>query len=312
MQRIERYGVIALVFLLVTILAVSLWGEGQGKEMLSTVKDKASGMTHLLAKKAETTPRTEPADRGGAQPTRSAAERNLPLGGSREATPPKRGGRKGGLRHEESLKDAFVELGPRTPAEPVPTPASPRSTTPQTPTAPPPVIAATPQQRSAPVHERGGGGPVVQGTRTYVVRAGDTLGEIAQRELGTFKRWTEIQRLNGGLDPAKLRSGMKLKLPAGGQAVAAAQPAPARPSAPAPAPGGSYVVRKGDSLSVISQRVLGTATRWREIVALNPGLDANRLAVGTRIVLPADGRAPALRGDRVVVLTSAERGSRVR
>src|SRR5262245_27737088 len=27
MQRIERYGVIALVFLLVTIVAVSLWGE---------------------------------------------------------------------------------------------------------------------------------------------------------------------------------------------------------------------------------------------------------------------------------------------
>jgi len=30
MQRIERYGVIALVFLLVTILAVSLWGESKG------------------------------------------------------------------------------------------------------------------------------------------------------------------------------------------------------------------------------------------------------------------------------------------
>ena len=27
MQRIERYGVIALVFLLVTIVAVSMWGE---------------------------------------------------------------------------------------------------------------------------------------------------------------------------------------------------------------------------------------------------------------------------------------------
>lgn len=61
-------------------------------------------------------------------------------------------------------------------------------------------------------------------TGEYVVKAGDTLGIIAQKELGSKNKWKEIQEANPGLDPRNLRTGQKLKIP--GKA-AAPVPAPA-------------------------------------------------------------------------------------
>jgi nucleoid-associated protein YgaU len=54
--------------------------------------------------------------------------------------------------------------------------------------------------------------------RWYTVKAKDTLGEIAQRELGTCRRWKEIHELNKDAfpDPARLPAGVKIKLPANG------------------------------------------------------------------------------------------------
>jgi len=49
--------------------------------------------------------------------------------------------------------------------------------------------------------------------RTYTVQKGDTLGEIAQRELGSAKRWREIVRLNEVEDPDRVPVGTVLKLP---------------------------------------------------------------------------------------------------
>lgn len=51
-------------------------------------------------------------------------------------------------------------------------------------------------------------------TRTYTVRKGDTLGVIAQRELGTVRRTREILTLNRLADADHLRTGMTLLLPA--------------------------------------------------------------------------------------------------
>jgi nucleoid-associated protein YgaU len=51
---------------------------------------------------------------------------------------------------------------------------------------------------------------------SYTVKKGDTLGHIAQRELGTSKRSSEILSLNSGVlkAPEDLRIGMVIKLPA--------------------------------------------------------------------------------------------------
>lgn len=50
--------------------------------------------------------------------------------------------------------------------------------------------------------------------RTVVVRSGETLSQIAQRELGTVRRLPELLELNGIEDPDDVRAGATLKLPA--------------------------------------------------------------------------------------------------
>ena len=47
-----------------------------------------------------------------------------------------------------------------------------------------------------------------------------------------------------------------------------------------------HIIRKGDTLSEISQRYYGTARHWPDIARANPGLNPNRLRVGEAIVIP--------------------------
>ncbi len=67
-------------------------------------------------------------------------------------------------------------------------------------------------------------------------------------------------------------------------------PAPGAVAGPgasaAPLGGGNYVVRQGDTLWSISHARYGTGQRWKDIIAANPGLSAERLPVGRAIVLP--------------------------
>ncbi len=56
--------------------------------------------------------------------------------------------------------------------------------------------------------------------RVHVVAKGDTLGALAQRYLGTTKRWAEIQEANPGLDPENLTVGSTLTIPAKTKALA--------------------------------------------------------------------------------------------
>ena len=53
------------------------------------------------------------------------------------------------------------------------------------------------------------------GVRTYTVKAGDTLSEIAKAEYGDASQWKKIQAANADLirDPDKIQPGWKLQLP---------------------------------------------------------------------------------------------------
>ena len=62
---------------------------------------------------------------------------------------------------------------------------------------------------------------------------------------------------------------------------------PPRTYTPPPAPTRqTYVIQRGDTLWGISARHLGAGRRWKEVVAVNPGLDVKRLRIGQQIVLP--------------------------
>ncbi len=59
---------------------------------------------------------------------------------------------------------------------------------------------------------------------------------------------------------------------------------PAAP--PAPAAPRTHKVRKGDTLWALATSYLGDGQRWRDIVALNPGLKPTAIPVGTTLLIP--------------------------
>jgi nucleoid-associated protein YgaU len=57
-------------------------------------------------------------------------------------------------------------------------------------------------------------------------------------------------------------------------------------AAPAMAGGGSYTVKKGDTLYSIARTRYGDGKQWQRITAANPGLEPSKLKVGQTIVIP--------------------------
>ena len=68
-------------------------------------------------------------------------------------------------------------------------------------------------------------------------------------------------------------------------------------------------MKSGDMLSRIAQRELGSAKLWPRIMAANPGIDPDRILVGSKLVLPGAGE-PDL--DRVVAQAAPAEDSRFR
>lgn len=69
------------------------------------------------------------------------------------------------------------------------------------------------QARAAATRAAGGPTAVSPHGSLYVVAAGDTLSGIAAKQLGSYKRWTEIAQLNNIRDPNNIKVGQKLRLP---------------------------------------------------------------------------------------------------
>jgi nucleoid-associated protein YgaU len=359
MQKIERYGVIALVLLLVTILAVSLWGESKDGGLFSWKKDAPKEQADAPRPRPLPNAANNAAQPGAAQPGAvqpGAAGQQDPAAGAAVAgagaQPAVAGGvsvaapnadpaartaaeqraawerqRQLALQNGNGAMPNPANLGQQNVAQNNVPPSGPLGAQQVTgqgapgATSVPVGPGAAPAQRNV---QPLGGAPVVAGApRTYTVKAGDTLGEIARRELGSAKRWEEIQSLNGSLDPKRLRAGMTIKLP-GAQASTGNAPSTttggvATPAAQPRAGGRTYTVKSGDTLGEIAKRELGSAQRWTEIQALNPGLNPNRMVVGAELVLPQGGgsrvasapRQPAVDERRVAAAAPTTRKSKV-
>ncbi len=125
---------------------------------------------------------------------------------------------------------------------------------------------------------------------THVVKAGETLSDISKLHYGTTSKWKDIVKANPGIDPEGLKVGQKLKLPeiAGTPTVAPG----ATPTASAENPAATYTVKAGEYLEDIAQSQLGSRGAWKKIVDANPGLDARKLRIGQKLVIPGKS-APA-------------------
>ncbi|MFT5049938.1 MAG: nucleoid-associated protein YgaU [Chlamydiales bacterium] len=335
MQQIERYGVMVLLLMLVTILVVSLW---DGEVRAAAGPDGPDKPGKSVAVATRNPGRSTPAasNTGPRQAaTRQRETRSVPLGAvasQSSARTQQRGQRagaqRGGERRAEAAQVAPAQDELRTVGTQLPqarttlpvrsntsVPAAQQATR-STSTSP---VEADPNRSRRARYASGGDSaardsavaeaerstrpgtaqsePPARPARaasqvwTYEIKPGDTLAGIASRVLGDGQRWREIQNANAGLDPRRLMVGAKISLPGrAGSAAVVSTVTPrterARPAAASSNTSGKYTVRKGDVLSRVAQVQLGSASRWREIVELNPGLDPNRMHVGTKLVMP--------------------------
>ena len=348
MSPIERYGVVALVFLVATIVAVVVWDpapdEGDEPEpeqdvaALDRAADDASGGAR---------PNDRPR-RGAGKTQRPAvnAGEERPERRSGGATPRANGGGSvnlGGARSR--LLDPESEVEPNTDTN-TNTSGKPDaggsdqgsgSRKEETPPASDPSHSLA-LRTNAPPADDPKDEPRPRGPETREYRLGDneTLSEVAMRELGTWTRWKEIADLNGIADPAKVRAGTVLLLPvvatAGDSGARGTDGRPARvadvasggaASGPARSDDGDegderrkdYRVQKGESLWRIAAARLGDGNRWTEIAALNPDVDPDRIVEGLWLALPegpARGAGGAQRPSRLVASAPAPEPRRKR
>ncbi len=274
MQPIERYGVIALIFLVITLAAAWLWTpdeeepDASAENAVAAAEPKA-GKVQLTAptvregralgrKQPRQEPKPQPWNRGEGQRKKRG---DFPV-----------------VKGDEilSVDASDRKPTPRVEAKPIEAPA-PKVTT-----------KKREEPPSRPLQRR-------SEKRLYTVKPGDTLSEISLRELGTSTRWREIVELNPGLDPMKLRENTRLVMPERGeQAPRTQEPEREAPPAAAPPPDAKpYVVQQDDSLWKIAARALGDGARWPEIAKLNPTMNPDKLSPGDKLFLPGDAAVAA-------------------
>ena len=101
----------------------------------------------------------------------------------------------------------------------------------------------------------------------YRVKSGNTLWEISQKFLGNGSKYTEIMNLNG-LTNDMIYPGQILKIPVKIKSEAM-----------------TYTVKPGDTLWSISQRFLGSGSKYVKIMTLN-GLTSDRIKAGQELTIP--------------------------
>lgn len=148
----------------------------------------------------------------------------------------------------------------------------------QTPPPPPPGHVAPPLGNESPS----------ESLRIYVVRPGDTLSNIASRELGSSSLADNIFLLNRDVidDPDHLLIGAKIRLP-----YANPDPVPGLPDQtrrPTQGLGRTHIVARGDTLSSIAMQYYGTSAGWRFLFEANKHLlpNPNQLSVGMELSIP--------------------------
>lgn len=134
--------------------------------------------------------------------------------------------------------------------------------------------------------------PTAAAAETYVIRENDTLYELCERLYGDGTKWRELVALNKDKVNANgdVRVGLEIVL----------LPGAARKKAPAeamPPEGGTrtYTVKKGDTLSEIVMREVGSVRYIDRVRTLNPWLKKqnDNLRVGQTLTLPARRHASA-------------------
>lgn len=255
MQQIEKYGVIALVFLLVTIVAVSFWGDSKSPGFWSRL---TGGSKTEVAQTPE-------------QPVNAAGEPGVLVGGGAVVNADAPVANDPFLKSNELTAPGEVTIGNAFDAQ------------------------GNPVAWTAPTNKGQETTYTVKSGDSLAKIARKELGsetrwnEIAQLNPGLNAKNLKVGQsilLPTGTAPASTVVADSTQV----APVVAATPKPvaAKPAAAPKSKGGrTYVVKSGDTLAKIAARECGSSKAATQIAALNPNINPDRIKVGDKLVLPA-------------------------
>ncbi|MES2615195.1 MAG: LysM domain-containing protein [Bdellovibrionota bacterium] len=114
-------------------------------------------------------------------------------------------------------------------------------------------------------------------TMYYYVQSGDNLSKISKKIYGTSSAWKKLAVMNNLKDPNQIYAGdfIHFELAPASKAFAEVYEN---------APRAKIVVKRGDTLSGVSQTIFGNAGNWRVLWKENPQIkNPDRLVVGSEI-----------------------------
>lgn len=123
-------------------------------------------------------------------------------------------------------------------------------------------------------------------TKTYVIKEGDDLWNIAEKFYGSGFNAYDISIANKITDPSVLSAGDKIIIPEVKKRESTLGEVSSVATDNVTYTEGKYVVQPGDSLSTISQKVYGDIFTWPRILEANNLNNADQIEVGMVLVIP--------------------------
>lgn len=129
----------------------------------------------------------------------------------------------------------------------------------------------------------------------HIVQPGELMQSIARHYYGSINEWSVIARANPRVDPQKIKPGMVLRIPVDKENIQGLlegeEVRPGVISSHVDSAGSKvieYVVRSGDSLSLISQRIYGSSRHAKFIYESNRDVlrSMDAISVGQLLRLP--------------------------
>lgn len=284
MQKIERYGVLALILLVITLFAVGVWGDRPE----SIEGPVAQGPGEAVKRRVR--PRVQPPTVAQAQVPPQVQDSSLPVDpalGMRRTPDTTAGESFVPDPQSARLRRAAKRLEQARAQRPAPHSLQDKA----------PEQSVVGDQRSKP------GAIQSLPERVHVVRSGEVFSTIVERECGGRRFTDQVMACNPGLDPDRILVGQRIMLPARDDSLVSRASAVTETAAthkPLTVAEGSgksknsgrvrslnvYRVQSGDVLSRIISANCPAGVRLSDVVALNKGIDPNRIIVGQELRLP--------------------------
>lgn len=124
-------------------------------------------------------------------------------------------------------------------------------------------------------------------TKTYFVKTGDNLWDVAEKIYGSGYNWVDLAKENNLDNPGILIAGTKLEIPdVEPKIITISTQSNVNISSPQSIIGETYIVQKGDYLWDVAVRAYGDGYKWPEIAKANNLDNPDLIFSGNTLKIP--------------------------